>query len=215
MSQQIKEQKPLLSIIILSSNRLDLLQTCVQSLLSHLETYPHWELIIYNHSASQEDGIMHLASSIKGEYVFTCEDDWFFLPMDSIWGKDLWIQNAIDILNDYPEIKFVKLRQDYDGQAADGRIKRTLGKKGFEIACDTVGFNPFITKRQIFVDLIKEIKEYPVKENIEKKMTKILFRWKHKGIPVQVAKLFFNAKWNKRGVCIHTGYGRKLKKIQI
>lgn len=216
-----KELQPLLSIIVLSSNRLDLLWICLNSLFYHLDTYLHWELHVLNHSASQEEGLFHLLDGVKGEYIMTVEDDWYFFPMGGTrYGKDLWIQDAIKILDLYPDITVVKLRQDEDGQASDGTTKRLLtdGKRtiGQEIRCSNIGHNPFIMKTSVYKELMDAVKKDPVKENIRFKFKRAIEDYSKKiGYPRKVAKLFFKSKWNRRGVCVHTGYGRRLSKSGV
>jgi len=81
---------PLLSIIVLSSDRLDLLESTLLSLLNCI-TYPHFELIIYNHQDMQDKGWLKLISMIKGKYVLQTEEDWLYLE------KGDWIYR--DIVN--------------------------------------------------------------------------------------------------------------------
>ena len=202
-------QEPLLSIIILSCNRLDLLQLTLYSLFPHFK-YPHWEMIIYNHSDIQEKGFLKLLNTVKGEYIFYCEDDWFFLPQGK--GDQDWIQKAIGILDKYPEIKFVLLRQDEDGQSGSPVIREI--ENGFEVRGYSFGFNPWIAKTETvkrFCEIAK--KDYPSASlNIEQKFWKTYHALVRKGEKIGMAKLLIHAKCSRNGVCIHTGYGRKLPK---
>lgn len=212
-----KAVRPLLSVIVLSCNRLDLLWICLNSLFYHLETYPDFELIVLNHSATQEEGLFHLLKSVQGEYIMTVEDDWMFLPGGVQNKKDQWIQNSIEILEKYPDIKVVKLRQDDDGQSADGRDIRDLFnlkniKVGTEIRCSNVGFNPFIMKMDFFKELMEGIKKSSEKTNVRVKFKKTWTEMQLKYNKLKVAKLHFKFKWHRRGVCIHSGYGRRLEK---
>jgi hypothetical protein len=204
-------QAPLLSILILNSQKRDykdLLALTIQSLLYHLN-YPLWELIIYSHSGGIIEGYEKLFASAKGKYIFQCQDDYFFFPTSPQYKN--WIQTAINILEENPEVKFVRLRVDHDGQVEGPKVKEV---KGGEIVSH-VGFtlNPWIAKPETIQALLDNVKSHPEDKNssLEEKM----FRAANRLDFNTTAKLVFpEVKCSNRGICIHTGYGRRQKKDQ-
>lgn len=185
---------PLLSIIILSSDRLDLLQTTISTLISRI-TYPHWEMIVYNHQGSHEEGLIKLINQAKGEYLFNCEDDWVFIE------KGDWVQGAIAILKEHPEVGMIKLRKDGDGQRCFGIVESI--NHGYITSDDEYSNNPFIARTADIRKVLAGI-EKPMELYIEKKM---VVSFKKTGL--KIAKL---SGCNKRGVCTHIGWGRQIGK---
>jgi len=189
----VKKEPKLLSIIILSSNRFDLLQNTILSLLNTV-TYPHFEFIIYNHNAGQTEGWIKLIKMVQGEYVLNCEDDWFFIDRGD------WVQQSIKILDENPKVGIVRLRKDKDGQTGNKLIK----KVDCGSIVDTSGFtlNPFIARTENLVEMIKdnpEISKSFLEYSLKSSFTK--FRY-------QVAKL---DEYDRKGIAIHIGWGRKVR----
>jgi len=182
----------LLTILILSSNRLDLLRATISSLTETM-IYPHWEMIIYNHDESIGKGWNELIKRIRGEYVLWCQDDWYFIEN---WD---WIERAIDILDRDKEIGIVRLRKDSDGQHEEKEIGKV--GSGYIVDCIAGGFsmNPFIARADLFKDLGE------ADETHKKGVAEISLREKYKG-KYKTAKLNNFA----RGVCIHIGRGRRI-----
>ena len=185
---------PLLSIIILSSDRFDLLQHTISSLLDRLE-YPHFELIVYNHQGSHEEGLIKLINQANGEYLFNCEDDWFFME------KGNWVARSISILDKNPTVGMVKLRKEGDGQPEH----RVIESIEHGVIIDDCGYsnNPFIARTSDIQKVLSKI-DKPTELYIEKKM---VVSFKESGH--QVAKL---TGYNKNGVCVHTGWNRQVGK---
>lgn len=71
---------PKLTVSILGY-RNNLMQIMVNSLIPHLAKLPDWELMILNHSGTQQEGMNRLATMWNGEFLLFCAEDWFFLPM--------------------------------------------------------------------------------------------------------------------------------------
>jgi len=140
----------LLTILILSSNRYELLETTISSLLETL-TYPYWEMIIYNHDKTIGEGRAFLLNKIKGEYVLECEDDWLFLE------KGNWVQDAIEILDNHPEVGMVRLRKKGDGQTNVRYLEKI--KRGF-ITGGHWTHNPHIIRRSTLLKLRKDAGDF-------------------------------------------------------
>ena len=183
----------LLTILILSSNRYDLLGATINSLLNTI-TYPYWEMIIYNHDESIGKGWNQLRQRINGEYVLWCQDDWYFIEK---WD---WIEKAIEILDNNKEVGIVRLRKESDGQNHEKEIKKI--KNGYLVNCIGGGFtmNPFIAKKEIMIRL-GVVDERKIHGKAE-----LSIRERYKG-KHETAKLDNPA----RGICIHIGRGRRIK----
>ena len=186
-------QDKLLTILILSSNRLDLLRATINSLTETM-TYPHWEMIVYNHDGTIGEGWNELIKKINGDYVLSCQDDWYFIEK---WN---WVEKAIDILNREKEVGIVRLRKDSDGQHPTKEIRK-IGD-GSIVECVAGGFtmNPFIAKAELFKDLGN------ADERKIKGIAEISLREKYREKKYLTAKLNNPAK----GVTIHIGRGRRV-----
>jgi len=185
---------PLLSIIILSSDRLDLLQHTISSLVDKLE-YPHWEMIVYNHQGSHEEGLIKLINQANGKYILNCEDDWFFIE------KGNWVEHSITILNENPTVGMVKLRKEGDGQPGHNVLEEVK----YGVIIDDCGYsnNPFIARTADIKKTLSKIPN-PMELYIEKKMV-VSF----KELGYKVAKLIG---YNKNGICVHIGWNRQVGK---
>lgn len=196
----------LLTIAILSSNRKDLLQATINSLLNTI-TYPHWELVVYNHDGSIGQGWNSLYKRMQGEYVLMCQDDWFF--MEKKWD---WLQECIQVLDEVDDLGIIRLRKDNDGQAEESIGKRILfyseeKKLDFkmrDVACVGGGFtlNPFVCKKA----LIGKLGEVAGKRKIHG-LAEMELRDRYKAFGYKTFKLDND----DGGVCIHIGRGRRCK----
>ena len=70
----LPEQPPLVSLIIPTRNGLDLLRTCVQSILA-LTTYPHYEILIVDNGSDDPATLDWLAGVQRDERVRVLRDD--------------------------------------------------------------------------------------------------------------------------------------------
>ena len=190
--------KKLLSIIILSSDRFDLLSATINSLLATM-TYPYWEMIVYNHTGTAGDGWNALLKRINGEYVLNCEDDWIFIQR---WD---WIDKAIGILEKHKDVGIVRLHM-----SGYGRINGQKGVKlvekienGHLIECPKSCFslNPFITRKETLLEIGKARTGWG--NNVCEKS----LRLRYNKLGFKTATLD-----NRRmGVCLHTGRGRAVR----
>ena len=184
--------KKLLTILILSSNRYDLLEATIHSFLNTI-TYPYWEMVIYNHDESIGKGWNELAKRINGEYVLWCQDDWYFIEK---WD---WVEKAMKMLDENKDVGIVRLRKNGDGQIEEKETKEI--DNGYLVDCIAGGFtmNPFIAKKETIIKLgIADEKKV-------KGVAEISLREKYKG-RYETAKLNNPA----RGVAIHIGRGRRV-----
>lgn len=183
----------LLTIAILSSNRFDLLQATINSLINTV-TYPYWQLVVLNHNGTIGQGWNKLIDSVDGEYVLMCQDDWFFIEK---WD---WVQQAIDQLDHDPNAGIVRLRKENDGQNPE-----IVTGKDLLLRVDCIGggfsMNPFICKNET-IDKIGRC------QNIqrEKGVAEVELRSRYAGLGLNTYKLDNAAK----GVCIHIGRGRRI-----
>ena len=186
---------PLLSIIVLSSDRLDLLDLTLLSLLNCI-TYPHYELIVYNHQAMQDKGWLKLVSMIRGEYVLQSEEDWLYTEQGD------WVQQSIKILDINPKVGMIRLRKDDDGQT--GNIVSSDIGGGYFVNSSGFSLNPFIMRtkdiQQLAIDMAN-----PLVYNFERELQNIFGR----SCPPGVVKL---KGYHQKGVCIHSGWGRRVRR---
>jgi len=183
----------LLSIIILSSNRFDLLQATIVSLINTI-TYSNFELIVYNHKGGQAEGWVKLMKMVQGEYVLNCEDDWFFID-----GGD-WVQQSIQILDQNPKVGIIRLRKDKDDQTGNTLEKEVDG--GSIVKSSGFTLNPFIGRTE---DLIRMMNDTP---KIHKTFLEYSLKASFSKFQYQVAKL---NEYDRKGVAIHIGWQRRVR----
>jgi len=186
---------PLLSIIVLSSDRLDLLESTLLSLLNCI-TYPHFELIIYNHQDMQDKGWLKLISMIKGKYVLQTEEDWLYLE------KGDWIQDSIKILDEHPEVGMIRLRRDNDGQT-NNTVLRDI-EEGYVVNSSGFSLNPFMMRIEDIQALARDLPS-PLIGSFERELQNLF----GKSCPPCVVKL---KGYFQKGVAIHIGWGRKIRR---
>lgn len=120
------------SFTLTSCNRFDLLEKTIKSFLK-LNIYPIFEYIISDDSGSTEmyekiknlvdnrfkiihnktklglsKSLDNLFNEVQSDYIFHCEDDWFFDK------NPMFISESIEILNENPQIHQVNVRHEYD-----------------------------------------------------------------------------------------------------
>jgi len=190
--------KKLLSIIILSSNRFDLLSATVNSLLATM-TYPFWEMIIYNHMGTAGDGWNALLERINGEYILNCEDDWIFIQK---WD---WVEKAIGILERHRNVGIVRLRMGESGKINGQKGVKIVEKieGGYLIECSKSCFslNPFVARKETLLKIGRARTGWG--NNVCEKSLGL----KYNELEFKTATLD-----NRRmGVCLHTGRGQAVR----
>ena len=191
----------LLSIAILSSGRLDLLEATIHSLLATVK-YPRYEMIVYNRNGTIGEGWNHLIGSVRGDYVLMCQDDWYFIGGETTKKNNYeWVDDAIKVLDNNKEVGIIRLRKDNDGQREEVVVE-DRGEFSL-VKCSAGGFsmNPFICRKDTLdkigkVKLIGELKRGIAEGELRKRYYKMGYK---------TAKI--NVRSN--GVCIHIGKGRR------
>jgi GT2 family glycosyltransferase len=142
----------LISFTITSCNRIDLLERTLFS-FNNLNTYNIDEFLISDDSGSKEIGeildkkygedckIVHnetqlglsqsldnLFKQAKNEFIFHCEDDWFFESNPNL------IQESLDILKEFPNVHQVYVRhQNNNPHPSDDEILTTKSGAQFKL----------------------------------------------------------------------------------
>lgn len=190
----------LLSIIILSCDRLDLLQKNIQSLIPTIN-YPLWELIVYNHPKDPrpfeglKKGWLKLLDSTKGEYVLSCQDDVYYPDK---WD---WVKLSIELLEKYPEVGVINLRKDGDGKMSGGfKYVEDCGNCYF-VKCIESCFSltSCIGKKKVFGNVIKNA-------NLSAHSLEKTMRLTYQSLGYKTLRL----KCDRNGVASHTGGGKSL-----
>lgn len=196
MNSSPKNNKPYpkLTVSILSY-RPDLLQITVNSLIPHLSKIPDWDMVILNHSGDQQEGMNKLAEMWDGEFLLHCQDDWFFFPQPDL--RSDWINWGIEILEKYPEVRYIVLRVDSDRDCSTTTVKEVepngmiIKGPGFQLA-------PFIARTEIVKRVLKVAAEN--KEDVTFPQ-KCFHAAQELGLNGVSAKLKL---WDK-GSCVHIG----------
>lgn len=170
----------MITVIVTSSNRFDLLERTLDSFLA-LNTYPIEKYIINEDSGNVEcvkkiidkyghlfhvlfhpkrEGLStaldNLIKHVETEYVFNIEDDWEF------FGNPNFMQESLDILEDYPKFNQVWIRdkKDHKHPLEPYNSKFDLVLKGYQGHWGGFSFNPSLRRlediKQLFPNGFKE-----------------------------------------------------------
>jgi len=202
MNSSPKNNKPYpkLTVSILGY-RPDLLQITVNSLIPHLSKIPDWDMVILNHSGTQQEGMNKLVEMWDGEFLLHCQDDWFFFPQPDC--KSDWINWGIEILEKYPEVRYIVLRVDSDRDCSTTIVKEVepngmiVKGLGFQLA-------PFIARTETVKRVLKVVAEDKEDITFSRKCFRAAYNL---GLNGASAKLKL---WDK-GSCVHIGRGFHFK----
>lgn len=185
-----------LKVLILSNNRSDLLAHCLSALVRGLNGYSY-TLVLVNHDDVIWRGRKVLCSYIdeSDTHILSLEDDWLLSQPEGDW-----LGEAIQAVDQYPDIGLIRLRRAKDGQQPE---KLTEERGNITIVkCWRSGWtsNPHLCRREVYDELL------PVPEGVlhpngfEQEWAK-----RYNFLGYSTAKL--NG-YRDQGVFVHIGNGR-------
>lgn len=154
---------------------------------------PQGKLISLNQNLGHHKAIDYMYSLVKTDYVFHCEDDWFFDKLPNI-------QDLIKILDNHPEFTCISLRQKTDFGFSEKELALIQEKKVNHIELldftdlheqwHGYTFNPHIASLKLWKSYSNGFKPFKKERHISRDLRK-----QNRYMP-----------YLKDGACHHIGY---------